>query len=165
MKTLWGRRHVVYLPSLILWLATMAYLVTAWRYNADARLFPLLIGGVLFVLLPLDILTMADTPLGTRLRALLNPDAAPSSDVENDDQPVRLQIVALAFVFGFAALLIVIGVLAAIPLYVAASVKFLGRRSWWLSLATGAILGLFTYLLFVVALGIDLYPGVLFGNR
>ena len=34
----------------------------------------------------------------------------------------------------------------------------------WLSLATGAILGLFTYVLFVVALGIELYPGVLFDN-
>ena len=164
MKTLWGRSRVAYLPSLVLWLATIVYLTTAWSYNADARLFPLLIGAVLFVLLPLDILSIADTPFGARLRGLLNPGAAlPNSD-ESDAQPMRRQAVALAFVFGFAGLLIVIGVLAAIPLYVVASVKFLGRRSWWLSLATGAILGLFTYLLFVVALGIELYPGVLFAK-
>ena len=164
MKTLWGRLRVVYLPSLVLWLATIAYLVTAWRYNADARLFPLLIGAVLFILLPLDILMIVNSPLGTRLRALLNPGAALPSHEENDLPPLRRQVVALAFVFGFAALLIVIGVLAAIPIYVVASVKILGGRNWWLSLATGAILGLFTYGLFVVALGIELYPGILFAN-
>ena len=162
MKALWGRSVVDYLPSLVTWLAVIVYLVTAWGYNAEARLFPLMIGLLLFVLLPLDVLILAETAWGARLRATINPASVEPTSDSTEQHPLCSQIVALAYVFGFATLLVLIGVLPAIAIYVTASVRSLGRRNWPLSLTFGAVLTSFTYALFVVALDIPLYSGLLF---
>ena len=53
-----------------------------------------------------------------------------------------------------------LGIALAIPIYIAGSLRVLGRKSWMQAVLTGAIVGGATYALFELALGIALYPGI-----
>jgi len=163
MKSLWGVPFYRYLPAAILLVAAIVYFVTSLGYNPDARLFPLLIGATLLALLPLDLVAISRTSIGDKIRVWFNPaDATPDEKDEEEERPLKRHVQALLFVFLLIALMYLCGILAAIPIYVASSVRFLGGRSWPIALIMAVSVGLSCYVLFTVALQTDLYPGILF---
>jgi hypothetical protein len=160
--TIFGRPAVLYAPALALWLVSLGYLAMAAGYPADARAMPMLIGGLMAVLVPLDLISISDTPGGRTLRRALNPSKRSAQEEAEEAAGLGRQAGALGCILAFAAALVLIGVVAAIPLYVVGSMWLFGRRPLVSSLVTGGLVGLSCWLLFDLALGIDLFPGLLF---
>jgi len=137
-----------YLPAVGLALFTAAFLGAAYTYPSQARTFPIAVAWVTLCLIALDISK-------TRLNATrLNPNVAAV-----DSRPMGGQIGAALWLAAFALMLVLIGILYAVPLYVFASLRFRGCRSWLTSLWIAAIVTGAIWLLFSVVLRLDLYPG------
>jgi hypothetical protein len=151
-----GRGDVLFILALLL--VTLAYLGLAYSYKPALRAVPAAVASVMVVFLAIDLVSHLDTPLGRALRQRLNPAA------ERPAYAALRQIEAILWVAGFAALLIVIGVLYAVPAFVFAFMRFRGRRPVWASLVGGAAVTGFLWLLFSALLHLALYPGLLFGG-
>ena len=164
MKRFLGTPVTDYMPALGLLAITGTYLLTAYNYGPDARAVPAGVAWVMLVLVMLDLLSRTQTSVGTALMHWLNPagDAANRRDLKR--YPVLRQIAAVAWVGGFAAALVLIGILYAVPLYVFSSLYFQGRRPLPLCIGVSAAATAMIYLLFAVVLRLDLYPGILFGG-
>jgi hypothetical protein len=162
MKRVLGTPLVEYLPALVMFAVTIAYLAVAYTYTVQARLFPVPVGWLMLVLLALDLVSRTKTPIGENLTRLLNP----ASEVEGAEPrfPVLSQLSALLWVAFFTAALVLIGIMYAVPLYVFGSMRFHGRKSYLTSLVTAACVTAFTWLLFAFALQVELYPGALFSD-
>src|SRR5262245_14980320 len=141
---------------------TIAYLATAYTYSEQARLFPVPVGWLMLLLLALDIVSRTKTPTGEMLTRLLNPAA--EAEGQEPRFPLLRQLSALLWVAFFAAALVLIGIMLAVPLYVFGSMRFHGRKSYLTSLVTAAAVTAFTWLLFAVALQVELYPGYFFSD-
>jgi hypothetical protein len=154
-----GGRVTEYLAPAILWLITAVYLATAYEYPPESRAFPAMVAWAMLLLVSLDLLTRTPTAAGRAVLRWLNPAA--ESDHSKTTHPVARQVAAVCWVLGFAAALVILGVLASVPLFVFASMRLRGRRPLLLSLATAGGAVLFIWLLFSVLLRLPLYPGVL----
>ena len=137
-----------YLPAAGLALFTAAFLAAAYTYPSQARAFPVAVAWVTLCLAALDI---AKTYLN---RTRLNAGAA-----SVDSLPLSSQIGAAIWLAAFSLTLVLIGILYTVPLYVFASLRFRGRRSWFTSLWIAAVVTGAIWLLFAVVLRLDLYPG------
>jgi hypothetical protein len=84
--------------------------------------------------------------------------------LEHKRYPALKQIGAAVWVAGFAAAMVLIGILYAVPLYVFASLYVRGRRPLLLALGVSAAATAMIWLLFVAVLGLELYPGALFNE-
>jgi Tripartite tricarboxylate transporter TctB family len=124
----------------LLSILTVAFLATAYTYPAQARAFPVAAAWVMLFLIALDVF---------------------SKKITEDHPPAAGQLRAVAWLVAFAAALVLIGILYAVPLYIAASLRFRGHRSWLTSLLTAAITTTGLWLLFAIVLRLDLYPGIL----
>ena len=164
MKRFLGTRVTSYMPALGLLAVTAMYLATAYNYSPDARAVPAGVAWVMLVLVVLDLVSRTQTNVGIALMHWLNPagDAANQQDVKR--YPVLKQIAAVAWVAGFAAALVLIGILYAVPLYVFSSLFVQGRRSLPVCIGVSAAATAMIYLLFAVVLRLELYPGILFGG-
>jgi hypothetical protein len=164
VKRAFGTPVTQYLPALALFGITIGYLATAYGYDPDARAVPAGVAWVMLVLVALDLVSRTRTPIGNTLMHWLNP----AGDEEKKDRgihyPALKQVGAVAWVGAFAAGMVLIGILYAVPLYVFASLFFRGRRP--LLVATGFAAGatLAIWILFSVVLQLQLYPGMLFGG-
>jgi hypothetical protein len=148
-----------FIPPLILLVATGAYLAVAYNYEPNARLMPVAVAWILVVLLVLDLVMATGSPAGRLTARLLNPSLAAEEKLD----PLR-QLSALFWPCLFTLLLFGIGVLAAVPIYVFASMRFHGGWSLrWSGLTAIAASGL-TWFLFELLLQINLYPGALFAE-
>ncbi len=87
--------------------------------------------------------------------SLLAIDLVSRNTTENRP-PITGQFRAIIWLAAFTLLLVVIGILYAVPLYIAASLRFRGHRSWLSSLLTAAITTAGIWLLFAVVLRLDL---------
>lgn len=164
MRRLCGTPATNYLPALVLWLLTVGYLVTAYGYSVESRVMPLLVAWSMLVLLLLDLMSRTQTRFGQALTRWLNPAAAQIDAGAPNRGMAKRQIAAVLWLAGFAAALLLIGVLDAVPLYVVASLRLRGHRSYPVCLAAGAGMALVVWLLFAVLLQLNLYPGLLFGG-
>ncbi len=159
MKRILGTPAADYLPAFGLLLVTMAYLAVAYSYAPDSRAVPVGVAWTMIGLLALDLLSRTRTRAGEALTRWLNPAAG---EAEERRYPVLSQVSAVLWVILFVAALVLLGVLAAVPLYVFASTRLRGGRGTLTCLAIAAGAGLFIWLLFAVVLRLDLYPGLLF---
>ncbi len=164
MKRVFGAPIIGYLPALVLFLLSAGYLATAYGYSADSRAMPVLVAWSMLVLLLLDLASRTQTPLGHALTRWLNPAAERADDAAANGNTMRRQVAAVSWLAGFVVALVLIGVLYAVPLYVFASMRLRGRRSYLVSLAGAAGMVLIVWLLFAVLLRLQLYPGLLFGS-
>ena len=164
MRRFLGTPVTDYMPALGLLLITVGYLVTAYNYNPDARAVPAGVAWVMLVLVALDLVSRTHTSAGVTLMRWLNPAGDPANQKDVKRYPVLKQIAAVAWVGGFAAALVLIGILYAVPLYVFSSLFFQGRRSLPLCIGVSAAATAMIYLLFAVVLRLELYPGMLFGG-
>jgi hypothetical protein len=133
-----------YLPSAGLAIFTTIFLIAAWSYPAQARAFPVAAAWVMLFLIAIDIF---------------------SRKTAEDHPPTAKQLRAVTWLGAFALALVLIGILYAVPLYIAASLRFRGHRSWVTSLLAAAITTSGIWLLFVVVLRLDLYPGYFLAPR
>lgn len=164
MKRVFGSPAVEYLPAAALLAIAAGYLVLAYGYAPESRLVPAGVAWVMIALLALDLAARTRTRLGDVINRWLNAaTTAPGAANEDASAPAARQVAAVLWVAGFTAALALIGILAAVPLYVFASLRFRGRRNYGVCLAVGGGTALVIWLLFAVILRIDLYPG-LFAN-
>jgi hypothetical protein len=164
MKRVLGTPTYDYLPALAVSAATTVYLITAYRYDAAARVIPAGVAWAMLVLLTLDAVSRTQTKAGRALMRRLNPAGiAAAAETKPRDSALK-QWAAILWVAGFVAAMVLIGILNAIPLFVFASLALRGRRSLWLCvlITTGTTLAIIV--LFSLVLHIELYPGLLFGN-
>ena len=164
MKRLVGTPVTDYLPAAALLLLTTVYLVTAYGYSAESRAMPVLIAAATLIVLLLDILSRTQTALGIALLRWLNPAAEQEVAKPADRGRLVRQVAALLWLAGFTLALLLVGVLYAVPIYVFASMRLRGRRSYFVSLAGGLGMALLIWLLFAALLRVPLYPGLLFGG-
>jgi hypothetical protein len=122
-----------YLPSIGLAILTVVFLATAYTYPSQARTFPVAVAWVMLFLIAID--TAKDHP------------------------PKAGELRAITWLVTFALALALIGILYAVPLYIAASLRFRGHRSRIKSLLAAAITTTGIWLLFAVVLRLDLYQG------
>lgn len=74
----------------------------------------------------------------------------------------RRQLVAIGWLFAFFALITVLGLSIAIPVFILLFMKLYGRESWRLSIAMAAGMWVFIYVIFVWGMRSQLYPGMFF---
>ncbi len=162
MKRVLGTPLVEYLPALVMLAVTIGYLMMAYTYTVQARLFPVPVGWLMLLLLALDLVSRTKTPIGETLTRLLNPAA----EVEGAEPrfPILRQLSAMFWVAFFTAALVLIGIMYAVPLYVFGSMRFHGKKSYLTSLIAAVCVTAFTWLLFAFALQVELYPGALFSD-
>ena len=139
---------------------TIIFLVEAYRYSPQARAFPVAVAWWMLMLLGLDLCSRRETTFGKAVRKRLNPGAAAA----HESYSAKKQTVAALWLAAFAAMMALIGILFAVPLYVFAAVRFGGGRSLLASILVAAGTTLTIWLLFVVVLKIELYSGILFGS-
>jgi len=149
-----------YLPALGLAVVTALYLALAYGYPERARAFPAKVAWVMLALLALDLISRTETKLGIAVMRALNPAAQTHSS--GPGPTAWRQLSAILWIAGFTAAIVLIGILAAVPLYVFAAIRFRGGRGYLTALAAAAGTTLFIYLLFGMVLRLDLYPGILF---
>ena len=164
MKQVFGTPVTDYLPALGLLLLTIGYLATAYNYAPDARAVPAGVAWVMLVLVILDLVSRSRTSLGTTLMHWLNPAGDAEAMKEHKRYPVLKQLGAVLWIAGFAAAMLLIGILYAVPLYVFASLYLRGGRPLIVAVAVSAGATAMIWTLFVAVLGLELYPGMLFGG-
>jgi hypothetical protein len=133
-----------YLPAAGIAIFTAIFLAAAYLYPPEARAFPVAVAWMTLFLIALDLVFRTDR------RA----PAATSG-----------QSRAVAWLAVFALMLVLIGILYAVPVYVVASLRFRGNKSWLTCLGTAAGVTAGIWLLFAVVLRLDLYPGYFFEPR
>jgi hypothetical protein len=131
------------MPSVGLAILTVVFLATAYRYPPQARAFPVAVAWVMLFLIAIDIF---------------------SRKTAEDNPPAARQLRAVTWLAVFVLALVLIGILYTVPLFIAASLRFRGHRSWITSLLTAAITTSGIWLLFAVVLRLDLYPGYFFAR-
>jgi hypothetical protein len=149
-----------YVPPVASLLAAIAVLAAASHYPAQARAFPDAVAWLLTILATLDLLSVNGTSAGNRIRGLLNPSVAA---LEGEAQAAT-QVRAILWLALFTVMLVLIGILYAVPLYMLASMRLRGNRSWLISLAVAGATTAFIWFLFAGILRLELYPGYLFGG-
>jgi len=112
----------------------------------------------------LDLVSRTRTAAGMALMHWLNPAGDPDKMRDHKRYPALKQIGAVLWIAGFAAAMVLIGILYAVPLYVFSSLYFRGRRPLWLAAGVASGATAMIWLLFVAVLGLELYPGVLFSG-
>ena len=164
MKRLLGTLISEYLPAFGLLLLTFVYLATAYTYKAEARAVPAGIAWVMVVLLVLDLVSRSRTKIGDTLMHALNPAGDADKVEKGEHYTVLRQIGAVLWLAGFVALMILIGILYAVPAFVFSSLLLRGRRQLWVCVLTAAGAALMIWALFVLVLQLELYPGILFAE-
>jgi hypothetical protein len=164
VKQVFGTPVTDYLPALGLLVLTIGYLATAYNYSPDARAVPAGVAWVMIVLVVLDLVSRTRTSVGLTLMHWLNPAGDPDKMAEHKRYPALRQIGAVLWIAGFAAAMVLIGILYAVPLYVFASLSIRGKRPLLLAAGIAAVATAIIWLLFVAVLGLELYPGMLFGG-
>lgn len=164
MKQVFGTPVADYLPALGLLVLTIGYLVTAYGYTPDARAVPAGVAWVMLLLVTLDLVSRTRTQVGLTLMHWLNPAGDPEAMKDHKRYPLLKQAGAVLWIAAFAAAMLLIGILYAVPLYVFASIYFRGARPLLVAVAVSAGATAMIWTLFVAVLGLQLYPGMLFGG-
>ena len=164
MKRILGTPMSEYMPAAGLLLITIGYLITAYGYTPDARAFPLGVAWVTLVLAALDLVSRTRTKLGGTLMHWLNPAGEPAKRTGEIHYPALKQVTAVLWIAGFTLLMVVAGILYAVPIFVFSSLYFRGKRSLLLCAAISAGATLMIWILFEQILQLELYPGLLFGD-
>jgi hypothetical protein len=148
------------IPALGLLIITIAYLMVAYQYSPASRAFPVIVAWSMVVLLALDLVSRTSTRLGRAVTRWLNrTSAAPeTTHISGHD------LVAVLWVAGFVTALILIGVPYAVLLFVFASARWRGKRSYAISFLLAVATMVVIWLLFTWLLRIELYPGLLLGG-
>jgi hypothetical protein len=164
MRRILGTPVIDYLPALGLLIVTALYLAAAYGYKPTVRAFPAGVAWIMVVLLALDLASRTDTGAGRALAGWLNPASSRHAAEAESAYPLARQVAAVLWVAAFAAMLVLLGILCAVPLYVFAALRFRGERRYRTCVLGAAGATVFIWLLFSVLLRLSLYPGLVFGG-
>ena len=162
MRRVLGTPVLEFLPALGLLLFTILYLGMAYQYRPAVRAFPVGVAWIMAVLLTLDLVSRSATRAGVALSRWLNP--ASGGAHADEARPLARQISAVAWLAGFATLMVLAGILIAVPIYIFSALRWRGGHSTLACAAGAAGATLFIWVLFSVVLRIALYPGLVFGG-
>jgi hypothetical protein len=145
----------------LVFFCVFVYLAQEWRMQA--RLYPWAIG------IPMVILAIAQVILDLKgVKAKQSDDGAPPTPMDfqftKDIDPATAKkraIIMFSWLFGFFALIWLLGFPIAIPLMMFAYFKFQGGESWVLSTTLTVIAWLFFYGLFVKLLTLPFPEGLI----
>lgn len=147
-----NKRMSKLLPSVLVVLFVIGYLITAYvTLDATSRRVPVLAGFVTLILLAFDI-----------MRDVMAADARLTAVAVSEPTTRGREITAILFVAGGVAGIYLIGFLAAIPLYLIASIAYLGAQPIRVAVTVAIIASLSIYLIFDLALAYQLFPGIFF---
>lgn len=152
----------VYAP--IVWLAFCAGFVV-WSYDLDSvsRAAPLLVGYAGLILGALDLVSRFEGAVPNAIRVAMG------AGFDRPEITHNPKFCAELIQFGWMALFVVmvlfIGVLPAVPIYVLASMRMNGGRTWKESIIASVATLVFVFVVFEVFLAFELYRGVLFDER
>ncbi len=150
-------------PPLLLMALALGYAWWAQDYGRGPRLMPTLVGLATATLALLDLLSRGDNRLGAALRLSLGADF--SSPEMGHDPAFRRELAMVAAMIGCVLAMLTIGILPAVPLFIALYMRFWGGRPWLAALISAlAVLG-FVIGVFELALDYRLYRGVLFDPK
>ena len=138
-------------------------MVTAGGYDQKSSLFPLLVGGASLILGALAVVT----ELFPGIRDVFETNLFGVGDTRRDSEsvhPMNFGIMTVWLVLLFL-LIVFCGFLFALPAWIFCYVWFQGRRRWLYALITALVIWLFLYGFFVQMMGMDLFKGVLLGER
>jgi hypothetical protein len=158
-----GTKASEYAPPLVVLAVTLVYLATAYTYSPEARAFPATVAWSSLVLCCLDIVSRTKTPAGQMLVRWFNPAAAPEKTGAHSAYTPSKELIAMGWVVVFVAMMMLIGILPAVPLFVLASILVRGRKAWWFALIVAAAVTLAIWFVFEQVLMLELYRGLLFG--
>ncbi len=145
------------LPSVVILVFVVFYLITGYLSLDDTtRRVPLLAGVVTLVLAVIDIARVI-----VRGGAQSGSWVVEGGGVQVPESRGR-ELAAISLVAAGVAAIYLLGFLIAIPLYLFASIAFLGQQSSRAAVAVALLTSLVIYVVFEVVLDYPLFPGLLF---
>ncbi len=145
------------LPSAVILVFVVFYLITGYLSLDDTtRRVPLLAGVVTLVLVIIDIARVI-----IRGGAQSGSWVVEGGGVQVPESRGR-ELAAISLVAAGVAAIYLLGFLIAIPLYLFASIAFLGQQSSRAAVAVALLTSLVIYVVFEVVLDYPLFPGLLF---
>ncbi len=145
------------LPSAVILVFVVFYLITGYLSLDDTtRRVPLLAGVVTLVLAVIDIARVI-----VRGGAQSGSWVVEGGGVQVPESRGR-ELAAISLVAAGVAAIYLLGFLIAIPLYLFASIAFLGQQSSRAAVAVALLTSLVIYVVFEVVLDYPLFPGLLF---
>ncbi len=145
------------LPSVVILVFVVFYLITGYLSLDDTtRRVPLLAGVVTLVLVIIDIARVI-----IRGGAQSGSWVVEGGGVQVPESRGR-ELAAISLVAAGVAAIYLLGFLIAIPLYLFASIAFLGQQSSRAAVAVALLTSLVIYVVFEVVLDYPLFPGLLF---
>ena len=157
-------RRMRYLQPACLLLLALGFLAGAYGFPPESRFVPVLIGWAMSAFCIADVASRSPGPVGRALTRWLDP-AALRTAAEERPHPRSRQAIAVGGSAGFVAVLLLAGVLVAVPLFIAVAIRWGAGRGWLASLVAAAAVTLLIWTLFVQLLQLELFPGLLFGGQ
>ena len=143
----------------------ISFLAWAQAYAPKAAVVPQLVAWITIVLSLVDLASSTETAAGRALRRVLASENAIEWKAEGDREAGRRRIAsALGWLLAYLAGVVLIGFLAATPVYILLYMKLHGRRSWLAAAAAASATTLGVWLIFELAFRYPLFPGLLFGG-
>ena len=140
------------------------FLLAAYGYEGRTRQVPVLVGWTLVVLCLLDVIAASATRAGTAVRAFFAGTIVGERYDEMRSYPARRVIIALLWPMAFVTLVVIIGLVAAIPIYVFFFLLFEGRSGVGRALLSAGITIGCIYVLFEKFFNYEIYQGILFAG-
>ncbi len=144
--------------SIFLILLASAYLVVSRGYEGGAGTVPTVVGGVMIVVLVVQLLA----PRVTVLKPLLGTvDLSDGEELLTDRNVRRRFYVISASLLLIVVLIALVGIVAAVPLYVAFALSVIGRQSALVVVGCTVAMALVAYGLLVVLVSFPIDSGYL----
>jgi hypothetical protein len=153
-----------YLVPVSILVLAVGFLLSAYGYEGRTRQVPVLIGWILVALCLLDVVAASGTRAGKAVRAFFTGTIVGERNDELWDYPVGRVLVAMAWPTAFLVVVVLIGLVAAIPVFVFLFVLIQGRSNVRRALLASAVTTGCIYALFEQVLNYKMYQGVLFAG-
>lgn len=152
------------LPPIVMLVFSITFLGWAYTYGERAQQMPVLVGWIMSVLCALDVVASSHSRAGNLVRALFAGKRADHGAVKGTGRALGRSVVSILWPTAFISLVAVFGFLPVIPVYVFLFVVLQGRKSIRLGIAAAALTTALTFVLFKLALGYEVYQGLLFSG-
>ena len=154
-----GSRKHLYVALLALGIVLL-FLFATTGLPPKGRMMPQIVGIIGLVLCILDVIAQTDTAFGRSVASLLSGTA--HREEEEDRAPLGSELIAMAWIAGATAGIILFGFLWATPVYVVAYMLIQGRKPVLQSLIAAAVTTLFIWGVFEKLMEYEVFRGVLF---
>jgi hypothetical protein len=143
--------------SIVIAAFVIAYIISSFMtLDATTRWVPMLAAAVTLALLTIELLRCV-----LIIKAQRHTDPPTGNSGEAAPTTARA-VTAIAYVVAGVGAIFLIGFLPALPLYLYTSIAILGRQSPRVSIVVAVLTSLLIFAVFEIALGYELYRGILF---